>query len=263
MNEIKTLRLSLLTFILSFAGILLFTISPVSGVLHAATPILFSGTTTAAPPNANNEPAQKAQPQKEKPQKEKPQKAQKTKKSAAKKTNAKPKRAEAIFAMGCFWCAESDFEKVDGVISVVSGYTGGTTSNPSYEDVSYKNTGHYEAVLVTYDPRKIRYGQLLKTFWGNVDPFDEKGQFCDKGSSYRAAIFAADGVETIAANASRDYLVNFFKRDLATKVLPKAKFYPAEDYHQDFYKNNSVRYNLYRSGCGRDNRLEAIWGKKK
>lgn len=249
MYKIRALRLSLFAFVAFFAVALLFTISPIASNLRAATPILLSGTTTVQPPQ-QNKPAAKPAPQKN----IAPQKTSKTDDS---------NRAQAIFAMGCFWCAESDFEKIPGVIDVISGYTGGTTNNPTYEQVSYRETGHYEAVLVTYDPTIIRYGQLLKTFWSNVDPFDSAGQFCDKGTSYRAAIFAAEGIETIAANASRDYLVDHFKRDLATKILPKAKFYPAEDYHQDYYKKNPVRYNLYRKGCGRDNRLEAIWGKKK
>lgn len=259
MFKIKSLRLSIFAFIAIFAGALLFTISPIASNLHAATPILLSGTTKAQPPE-QSAPAPKAEPQKKAASKKA--KPKKTTPKKAKKTD-NPKRAEAIFAMGCFWCAESDFEKIPGVIDVVSGYTGGTTRNPTYEQVSYRETGHYEAVLVTYDPTKVRYGQLLKTFWSNVDPFDAAGQFCDKGTSYRAAIFPAEGVETIAANASRDYLVGHFKRDLATKVITRTKFYPAEDYHQDYYKTNPVRYNLYRKGCGRDNRLEAIWGKKK
>lgn len=247
MFKIITLRLSLLTFVSLFAAVLLVTISPVANVLHASPMMMFSGSTTVQPAPQKPVPTAK-------------------KAAASSKKGDKldtPKRAQAIFAMGCFWCAESDFEKIPGVIDVISGYTGGTTKNPTYEQVSYRETGHYEAVLVTYDPTIIRYGQLLKTFWSNVDPFDSAGQFCDKGTSYRAAIFPAEGIETIAAHTSRDYLVGHFKRDLATKILPKAKFFPAEDYHQDYYKKNSIRYNLYRKGCGRDDRLESIWGKKR
>lgn len=178
--------------------------------------------------------------------------------------SAKPetdKRATAIFAMGCFWCAEADFEKVDGVVDVVSGYTGGRVRNPSYEQVSAGGTGHYEAVLVTYDPSKVKYSDLLSVFWRNVDPFDAEGQFCDKGESYRAAIFPSSVAERKAADASREYLVAHFKRDLATRIITRAPFYRAEDYHQDYYKKNPLRYRYYRSRCGRDDRLTEVWGK--
>jgi len=178
--------------------------------------------------------------------------------------SAKPetgKRATAIFAMGCFWCAEADFEKVDGVVNVVSGYTGGRVRNPSYEQVSAGGTGHYEAVLVTYDPSKVKYSDLLSVFWRNVDPFDAEGQFCDKGESYRAAIFPSSVAERKAADASREYLVAHFKRDLATRIITRAPFYRAEDYHQDYYKKNPLRYRYYRSRCGRDDRLAEVWGK--
>lgn len=178
--------------------------------------------------------------------------------------SAKPetdKRATAIFAMGCFWCAEADFEKVDGVVDVVSGYTGGRVRNPSYEQVSAGGTGHYEAVLVTYDPSKVNYSDLLSVFWRNVDPFDAEGQFCDKGESYRAAIFPSSVAERKAADASREYLVAHFKRDLATRIITRAPFYRAEDYHQDYYKKNPLRYRYYRSRCGRDDRLTEVWGK--
>ncbi|WP_374613786.1 peptide-methionine (S)-S-oxide reductase MsrA [Sphingorhabdus sp.] len=178
--------------------------------------------------------------------------------------SAKPetdKRATAIFAMGCFWCAEADFEKVDGVVDVVSGYTGGRVRNPSYEQVSEGGTGHYEAVLVTYDPSKVKYSDLLSVFWRNVDPFDAEGQFCDKGERYRAAIFPSSVAERKAADASREYLVAHFKRDLATRIITRAPFYRAEDYHQDYYKKNPLRYRYYRSRCGRDDRLAEVWGK--
>ena len=178
--------------------------------------------------------------------------------------SAKPeaeKRATAIFAMGCFWCAEADFEKVDGVVDVVSGYTGGRVRNPSYEQVSAGGTGHYEAVLVTYDPSKVKYSDLLSVFWRNVDPFDAEGQFCDKGESYRAAIFPSSVAERKAAYASREYLLAHFKRDLATRIITRAPFYRAEDYHQDYYKKNPLRYRYYRSRCGRDDRLAEVWGK--
>lgn len=168
-------------------------------------------------------------------------------------------RETAIFAMGCFWCAEADFEKVPGVIDVVSGYTGGRTRNPTYEQVSAGGTGHYEAVLVTYDPAKVKYSELISVFWKNVDPFDAAGQFCDKGESYRSAIFPRSGAETKAAIASRDYLAGFFKRELATKIVSRSRFYTAEDYHQDYYKKNPIRYRYYRSRCGRDDRLAEVW----
>jgi len=179
----------------------------------------------------------------------------------ASRKQAPPAQASAVFAMGCFWCAEADFEKVPGVIRVVSGYTGGRTKNPTYEQVSAGGTGHYEAVLVTYDPSKIRYPQLLSVFWKNVDPFDPDGQFCDKGGSYRAAIFTGNPVEKSAAIASRDYLADFFKRPLAPKILDRTTFYPAEDDHQDYARSNPIRYRYYRSRCGRDERLAEVWGK--
>lgn len=170
-------------------------------------------------------------------------------------------QATAIFAMGCFWCAEADFEKVPGVINVVSGYTGGRTANPTYEQVSAGGTGHYEAVLVTYDPAKVKYSDLLTLFWKNVDPFDGAGQFCDKGDSYRAAIFPGSAVERRAAEALRAYLADHFKRKLATEIIDRTKFYRAEDYHQDYYRKNPIRYRYYRSRCGRDDRLAQVWRK--
>ncbi len=179
----------------------------------------------------------------------------------ASEKRGKSETATAIFAMGCFWCAEADFEKVEGVVNVVSGYTGGRTRNPTYEQVSAGGTGHYEAVRVTYDPAKVKYSELLSVFWKNVDPFDAAGQFCDKGESYRAAIFPGTAAETKAAKASRDFLVGHFKRDLATKTEARAAFYLAEDYHQDYYKKNPIRYRYYRSRCGRDDRLAEVWGK--
>jgi peptide-methionine (S)-S-oxide reductase len=170
------------------------------------------------------------------------------------------KTATAIFAMGCFWCAESDMQKVPGVKSVVSGYTGGSKASATYEQVSKTETGHYEAILVTYDPAKISYAKLLTAFWKNVDPFDAKGQFCDKGNSYRSAIFPGNATEMAAANASKDFLAKDLNKTIATKILPRQPFYPAEDYHQDYAKKNPVRYDYYRGSCGRDARLKAIWG---
>lgn len=176
--------------------------------------------------------------------------------------NLPENQATAIFAMGCFWCAESDFEKVDGVISAVSGYTGGHLENPTYEQVSHTETGHYETVLVTYDTTKLTYSDLLSIFWKNVDPLDATGQFCDKGSSYRAAIFPGNENEIMIANSSKEHWSKVLKRELATAIVKRSAFYAAEDYYQDYYKKNPLRYNYYRTGCGRDQRLQAVWGKK-
>ncbi len=175
--------------------------------------------------------------------------------------NLPENQATAVFAMGCFWCAEADFEKVEGVLDVVSGYTGGTTVSPTYEEVTYKRTGHYEAVLVTYDTSRVQYGDLLKVFWKNVDPFDDRGQFCDKGSSYRAAIFPGTKAERKAAEASKEESAKKLGKRIVTAINDRAEFYAAEDFHQDYYKKNPVRYSFYRSRCGRDDRLEAVWGK--
>jgi len=167
---------------------------------------------------------------------------------------------KAVFAGGCFWCMESDFEKVPGVVSVVSGYTGGRVERPTYEQVSFGSTGHREAVEVTYDPSKITYGQLVDFFWRNIDPLDASGQFCDKGESYRAAIFWASPEQRRIAELS---LANAKKRfgKVATEVLPAGSFWRAEEYHQDYYKKNPVRYRFYRASCGRDARLKAVWGR--
>lgn len=166
----------------------------------------------------------------------------------------------AIFAGGCFWCTESDFEKLPGVITAVSGYTGGTTTNPTYKEVTYKDTGHYEAVKVTYDPGKVSYNELVEYYWTTVDPTDPHGQFCDKGDSYRTAIFA--NPEQIAtANESKQALIanKPFEADIVTPILPAQTFYNAETYHQDYYKKNPLRYKYYRNGCGRDKRLKQLW----
>lgn len=170
--------------------------------------------------------------------------------------------ATAVFAMGCFWCAEADFEKLDGVLSVVSGYTGGDLEDPTYEQVTFGETGHYEAVLVTYDTAKVTYDDLLATFWINIDPFDASGQFCDKGTSYRAAIFPRSEAETAAANKSKERRTRELQEEPVTKILPRATFYRAEEYHQDYYKKNPIRYRFYRSRCGRDARLQEVWDLK-
>src|SRR5260221_5627182 len=170
-----------------------------------------------------------------------------------------PPTAKATFAMGCFWCGESDMEKVSGVLTVVSGYTGGSVKNPSYEEVSGGGSGHRESVEVTYDPAKVTYEHLLAVFWHNVDPLDNQGQFCDKGAQYRAAIFYHDAAQKQAAEASKAALMKRFPR-MVTDILPAPVFYPAEDYHQDDYKKNPVRYHFYRFNCGRDQRLKEVWG---
>ncbi len=166
----------------------------------------------------------------------------------------------AIFAGGCFWCMEKPYDKIDGVISTVSGYTGGHTENPTYKQTSTGTTGHYEALLVEYDPAKVEYEKLLDIFWKNIDPFDDKGQFCDKGPQYRAAIFTKNEKEKELAKKSKDTLQKTLnsKAIIVTEVLPAKQFYNAEDYHQDYYKKNPVRYRYYRYGCGRDNRLEQV-----
>ena len=173
--------------------------------------------------------------------------------------------AVATFAGGCFWCMEPPFDKVDGVISTTSGYTGGKAANPTYEQVSDGGTGHAEAVEVRFDPRKISYDKLLEIFWRNVDPITPNRQFCDGGSQYRSAIFYHDAEQRRLALASRQAIVDSkrFDRPIVTEIAPAGAFYPAEDYHQDYYVKNPVRYKYYRWNCGRDQRLEQLWGKPK
>lgn len=174
---------------------------------------------------------------------------------------AQPARTEtAIFAGGCFWCVEADFDKVPGVKSTTSGYTGGRTDRPTYEQVSAGGTGHVEAVQVVFDPAVVTYEALLEHFWKNVDPFNARGQFCDIGESYRPVIFAVDERQRTAATRSRDRLQMQFKERIVVEIAPAAPFYRAEEYHQDYYKKNPVRYNFYRWNCGRDSRLARIWG---
>ena len=167
----------------------------------------------------------------------------------------------AVFAGGCFWCTEADFEKVPGVTGAVSGYTGGGTANPTYEQVSADTTGHYEAVRVTYDPARVSYAKLVDYFFRTVDPTDAGGQFCDRGTSYRTAIFVADDAQRRAAEAEKAEVDARLEAPVVTPVLPAAQFYPAEGYHQDYYKKNSLKYGFYRSRCGRDARLAELWGK--
>jgi peptide-methionine (S)-S-oxide reductase len=172
--------------------------------------------------------------------------------------------AYATFAAGCFWCIEADLEKVEGVLSVVSGYTGGETPNPTYKEVSSGTTGHTEAVRVVFDPDIISYEQLLDIFWRNVDPTVSDRQFCDVGSQYRAGIFFHDVGQREAAEASRAALEKTkpFAEPIVTEITAASAFYPAEAYHQDYYKKNSLRYSYYRKACGRDRRLAELWGEK-
>ncbi|QQR73030.1 MAG: peptide-methionine (S)-S-oxide reductase MsrA [Holophagales bacterium] len=170
--------------------------------------------------------------------------------------------AKATFAGGCFWCMEPPFEKLDGVLSVTSGYTGGTKTNPTYEEVSSGGTGHLESVEILFDPAKVSYEQLLEVFWRNVDPTDGGGQFCDRGEQYRTAIFVHDAAQRSAAEASKAAL-DAAKRlpgPVVTPILAASAFYPAEEYHQDYWKKNPLRYRYYRGGCGRDERLKELWG---
>ena len=170
--------------------------------------------------------------------------------------------AKATFAGGCFWCVEADFDKVPGVISTTSGYIGGTVANPSYEQVSAKTTGHAEAVEIVFDPAKVSYEQLLEKFWRTIDPTTKDRQFCDAGSPYRTAVFTHGAQQAAAAQASKAALEKNkpFKAPVVTTIEAAGSFYPAEGYHQDYYKKNPVRYNYYRSSCGRDARLKELWG---
>ena len=175
--------------------------------------------------------------------------------------NADEKSAVAIFAGGCFWCMEPPFDVLPGVISTISGYTGGHTEIPTYKEVSNGKTGHLEAVQVIYDPAKVSYGKLLEVFWHNIDPFDDRGQFCDKGDQYKAAIFYQDEQEKRLAEASKaDLKTKFPAEATVTSIRPAEKFFPAEKYHQDYYLNNTNRYKFYRFTCGRDQRLSQVWG---
>ena len=181
--------------------------------------------------------------------------------------------SKAIVAGGCFWCVESDFERVEGVKEVVSGYTGGTTKNPSYKDVTRGGTGHYEAVEIIYDPSVVSYEQLLHLFMRSIDPTDAGGQFCDRGESYRTAIFVSNSAEKAAAEAAIAEARRDLGKRIVTPILDAAPFYKAEEYHQDYYKKTEVvltrrgpkskasAYKFYRNGCGRDARIEELWGK--
>jgi peptide-methionine (S)-S-oxide reductase len=184
--------------------------------------------------------------------------------ASAPSTGAAQDAGVAVFAGGCFWCTEADFDKLPGVLSTTSGYTGGSVENPSYEQVSAGSTGHIEAVQVRFDPSKTSYAKLLEAFWPTIDPLTPNAQFCDHGSQYRSAIFYATPEEKALAEASKAALQasGRFQQPVVTELLPVTTFYPAEEYHQDYYQKNPLRYAYYRKGCGRDKRLEQLWGKK-
>lgn len=178
-----------------------------------------------------------------------------------------PGHEVATFAGGCFWCMETPFDKLEGVVSTTSGYTQGKTEYPTYEEVCTKATGHTEAVQIVFDPSKVTYEQLLSTFWHNINPMDERGQFCDKGDSYRSGIYYHNADQKSAAEQSRDDVAKELKtlldgREIATEIKAAKPYYVAEEYHQDYSEKNPLRYHFYRQGCGRDAVLKAIWGEK-
>jgi peptide-methionine (S)-S-oxide reductase len=171
-----------------------------------------------------------------------------------------PKVAIAVFGGGCFWCMEKPYDQLEGVYMTTSGYAGGHVERPSYEQVSAGGTGHVEVVQVRYDPDKVSYAKLLNVYWRNIDQIAVNRQFCDGGPQYRSVIFYADEEQRALAEASRAELQNSFEAPIATEILPLSSFWPAEDYHQDYYQRNPIRYSYYRSRCGRDARLRQIWG---
>ena len=166
---------------------------------------------------------------------------------------------KAYFAGGCFWCMEESFDQVKGVISTVSGYSGGHLKNPTYQDIIYKDTGHVEAIEVVYNPKIVNYEKLLDIYWKNIDPFDSAGQFCDKGKSYRSVIFFQTQLEKESIEKSFKKLEKIFNKKIVTLVWKFEKFYPAEDYHQDYYEKNFIRYLMYKKGCKREETLKKIW----
>ena len=179
---------------------------------------------------------------------------------AATPVTVPPGHKVATFAGGCFWCMEPPFDRLNGVVSTTSGYTGGNKTDPTYEEVSSGGTGHAESVEVLYDPAKISYERLLDVFWHNVDPTQGDGQFCDHGHQYRTAIFYHDAEQKRLAEESREKVQARLQKPVVTEIVAASRFYPAEEYHQDFYKKNPVRYYTYRAGCGRDRRLKELWG---
>jgi peptide-methionine (S)-S-oxide reductase len=179
-------------------------------------------------------------------------------------STAKPKLERATFAGGCFWCMEPPFDDVPGVVSTTSGYAGGPEPDPTYEEVSAGSTGHAEVVQVLYDPTRVSYERLLDVFWKNIDPTTPDRQFCDRGNQYRSAIFHENATQKASAEASKRKIEQSGRipSPIVTQIVPLTKFYPAEEYHQDFYKKNPIRYKTYRFGCGRDARLAELWGKR-
>jgi peptide-methionine (S)-S-oxide reductase len=184
--------------------------------------------------------------------------------ASAQDKTTQDKTATAIFAGGCFWCVEADFDKVAGVLSTTSGYIGGSVKNPTYSQVSAGGTGHAEAVKIVYDPAKVSYAKLLDVFWHNVDPVTPDAQFCDHGHQYRSAVFYHDEEQKRLAEAAKAELAKSgrFKQPIVTEIVPAATFWPAEDYHQHYYLKNPLRYKFYRTSCGRDRRLEELWGRQ-
>jgi peptide-methionine (S)-S-oxide reductase len=183
--------------------------------------------------------------------------------SAAGQGTSPQKPAIATFAGGCFWCVEADFDKVEGVRSTTSGYIGGRTANPTYEEVVRGGTGHAEAVEIAFDPAKVSYQKLLDVFWHNIDPLAKNRQFCDRGEQYRSAIFYHDDAQRRLAESSKAAVqARFGEQTVQTQIVPAGTFYNAEEYHQDYYLKNPIRYNFYRFNCGRDARLEELWGRK-
>jgi len=180
-------------------------------------------------------------------------------------TSTEPKLESVVLGGGCFWCIEADYEKLDGVVDVISGYAGGHVKNPTYQQVSAGGSGHIEVVKVTYDADKINYSQILDYFWRHVDPTRDDGQFCDRGPQYRPAIFYQNETQKNLALASTKQIEQSkpFAQPLKVELIQAGKFYPAEDYHQDYYKKNPIRYNFYRYNCGRDARVEQLWGENK
>jgi peptide-methionine (S)-S-oxide reductase len=170
--------------------------------------------------------------------------------------------ATAVFAGGCFWCMEPPYDKLPGVVATTSGYSGGQLVNPTYEQVSAGGTGHIEVIQVTYDPKQVSYEKLLEVFWRNVDPLDKGGQFCDRGSTYTTAIFYQNEEQNKLAEQSKTEIEKKLGKSVVTAIRPTVAFYAAEDYHQDYYNKNPLRYKYYRYSCGRDQRLEQLWGKK-
>jgi peptide-methionine (S)-S-oxide reductase len=168
--------------------------------------------------------------------------------------------SKATFAGGCFWCMEKPFDQLQGVVSTTSGYTGGQLPNPTYRQVSSGTTGHAESVQVVYDPTKVSYEKLLDVFWHNVDPVDAEGQFCDRGNQYRSSVFYQDETQHKLAEQSKVAIANQLNQPIATDIVSASEFYPAEDYHQNYYQTHAAKYRFYRFACGRDQRLAKVWG---